>query len=371
MKVIKRNWEDLPTELLHLIVRELPDYSDFIRSRAVCKSWRASLSVSYLPPQFPWILKRSKGNKPHLKFYCIASEKVYTIHAAESSNKDHVSLAINLIRRFGSGDQFSLSRYRQYCQFPERYLSILNTLISSEVGLPFLDDSESTNSQLGPEPLPSKYHALFSPERVKQFSCKPVNDKWDRIGARDLGYRCAYSKGLFFMIEYNTKDKVTKVLDIGSHKEVYVIPSPEGESRVMFGPYLVESSGEILRVHYTSGHKRADYKFTIHRLELTNGNGQPCWVKITSIGDQILFFDFIAGRAFSLRATDFPGFKGNHIYFIKRVWRVFGQGPRFTVINKYYIRTGETEFIQCPFNEEKSITWFLPTLNPYLKSMHH
>ncbi|KAJ4814561.1 F-box protein [Rhynchospora pubera] len=351
MKAIKRNWEDLPTELLHLIVRELPDYCDFIRLRAVCKSWRASLSVSYLPPQFPWILKLGKGNKPHLKFYCIASQKVYTIHAAESSNKEHVSLAINLIRQFGSGDQFSLLRYRQYGQFPERYLSILNTLISREVGLPFLDDSESTNSHLGPEPLPSMYHAHFSPG--------------------DLGYRCAYSKGLFFMIEHNTQNKVTKVLDIGSHKEVCVIPSPEGESHVRAGPYLVESSGEILRVNYTVSYKRANYKFTIHRLELTNGNGQPCWVKITSIGDQILFFDFIAGRAFSLRATDFSGFKGNHIYFIRRVRRVFGQGPPVNVVNKYYIRTGKTEFVRPPFNREKSITWFVPFLNPYLKSMHH
>ncbi|KAJ3697085.1 hypothetical protein LUZ61_000790 [Rhynchospora tenuis] len=368
MEAIKRNWEDLPTELLHLIMRELPDYCDFIRSRAVCKSWRASLSVSYLPPQFPWILKLSKGNKPHLKFYCIASKKVYTIHSAESSNKDHVSLAIKLIRQFGSGDQFSLLRYRQYCQFPERYLSILNTLISSEVVLPFLDDSKSTNSQLGPEPLPSKYHALFSPDRVKQFSC----DKWDPIGTGDLGYKFAYFKGLLFMVEYNCQANVTKVLDIDSHKEVYVIPSPEGESYGIAAPYLVESSGEIFRVDYTVSYKRANYKFTIHRLELTNGNGQPCWVKITSIGDQILFFDFIAGRAFSLRANDFPGFKGNHIYFIRCVRRVFGPpGPPVNVINKYCIRTGETEFIQCPFNEEKSITWFLPTLNPYLKSMHH
>ena len=101
-----------------------------------------------------------------------------------------------------------------------------------------------------------------------------------------------------------------------------------------------------------------DYKFYIHRLEFGNGKGNPCWVKLSSIGDRILFLQIHLGHrscGLCLRASDFAGFKGNCIYF------TFCAG-HFNVVNMYDMGNGETTDINTPFGQEDYITWFMPTL---------
>lgn len=186
--------------------------------------------------------------------------------------------------------------------------------------------------------------------------------------------------GLLLTIEY-WKSGYTRVIDIGTHQEVYVIPPPK--SGMTCFSFLVESSGEILLVCYIHTYvrlinnyswssicsameihndNRRDkvHKFYIHRLEFGNGEGKPCWVKIKSIRDQMLFVDFVGRRAFSLKASDFPGFNGNSIYFIDtKVHKIY----------KYDIKNGKTIPVDCPFDGRNGLTWFVPTLKPCLTSM--
>ncbi|KAJ3686824.1 hypothetical protein LUZ61_015988 [Rhynchospora tenuis] len=70
MNAIERNWAILPPDLLRTIARKLIDIFDFVRFRAVCKTWHSLTTVADLSPQFPWILSRSHG--PDLHFYSIA-----------------------------------------------------------------------------------------------------------------------------------------------------------------------------------------------------------------------------------------------------------------------------------------------------------
>ncbi|KAF3339435.1 F-box/kelch-repeat protein [Carex littledalei] len=340
MKTIPENWTDLPPDLLHLILAKLSDISDicdYIRLRAVCKSWRCSISVSDLPPQFPWIMKLGDNKESLLEFYSFASKKVYTMHAPNSSNKS-LGLSSMLVRQFGSDDLFSLVLCKKSCQFREGYCSFLNPVNNSEVYLPVVHDPEPSSFRFcwsGPRSFHSENCVIFSYGINRLAVCKSNGDKWDCIGG-DLGYEYAYLNGLLFTIEY-WKSGFTRVIDIGTRQEAYVIPPQESTMRGI--PFLVESSGEILLVCYIHTYireiknyswsnicseleihndNRRDevHKFYIHRLEFGNGEEKPCWVKVTSIGDQMLFIDFVARRAFSLKACEFPGFKGNSIYYI-------------------------------------------------------
>ncbi|KAF3341169.1 hypothetical protein FCM35_KLT10013 [Carex littledalei] len=157
--------------------------------------------------------------------------------------------------------------------------------------------------------------------------CKPGDDRWDIIGP-----------GHEVCLLLRDHNGVTKIWDISSHKELYVIPPPKYED-MSFGPYLVESCGDILAVCYNRASKATNYKFYIHLLEFGNGKGNPCWVKLSSIGDRILFFDFtlLTGRGFGLRASDFARFKANCIYFVDNVLRI----GHVQLINMYDIENGD------------------------------
>ncbi|XP_078173496.1 uncharacterized protein LOC144567269 [Carex rostrata] len=194
--------------------------------------------------------------------------------------------------------------------------------------------------------------------------CKPSDDRWEIIGpGHEFKYRCYFLKGFLLRVCKYRKNQngVTKIWDISSRKELYVIPPPVYEDMCL-GPYLVESCGDILAVGYKRDTNWTNYKFFVHLLEFDNGKGNPCWVKLSSIGDRILFFDFPVGtgRGFSLRASDSAGFKGNCIYF---VYNDIPYLDDVQLINMYDIKNGETGFIKTPFNAESNITWFMPTLN--------
>ncbi|KAF3324397.1 F-box/kelch-repeat protein [Carex littledalei] len=351
---IERNWADLPPELFSVILNKFSEISDFVRSRAVCKSWRFSSSVSDLPPQFPWIFELSNG--PDLEFYSIAFNQVYTLHVP----------CPTAMRFFGPAGGYLLTGEEDTAGS----FSLLNPLNNIEVPLPVVlfcvpykfALNFSSHSHLSSQ---IDNYMLFS-EYERSVGCKLGDDRWDIIGpGHECKYRCYYFKGLFFRVEDSTG--VTTVMDISSRKELYVIQPPKYEhmSKMSFaGPYLVESCGEILNVCYNQSYKRKNYKFYIYRLEFGNGEGNPCWVKLTSIGDRILFFDFSYGNGhgFYLKASDFVGFKGNCIYFINVVIRAFDQSYNYLIV-MYDMENGETVFIDSPFGRFKEITWFMPTIN--------
>ncbi|XP_078182394.1 putative F-box protein At5g66830 [Carex rostrata] len=306
----KRNWADLLPELLSLILQKLPEISDFVRCRTVCKTWRLSSSISDLPPQFPWIVKVSEGSD--LEFYSIAFKKVYTFRARCFSRK-------SLLRSTGS---YMLKQYGN----PASY-SLLNPVTNSEVPLPVLHVSNliwspCTFPWYNPPSFRSDNY-VFLTEMQRSIGCKPGDDRWNIIGPGCSSQYCRYHfKDLFFRVDSN--NGFTKIMNISSKKELYDVPAPKYKRNYeepFRGPYLVESCGEILSVSHNHSYKCRDFKFSIHRLEFENGKGTPCWVELSSIGDRILFFEITVpyGRGFWLRASDFIGFKGNCIYFINRL----------------------------------------------------
>ncbi|KAM0927460.1 hypothetical protein ACQ4PT_002893 [Festuca glaucescens] len=52
----RRPWQDLPSELLGLVLLRVPSHASRVRLRAVCRLWRAAARMqSRLPPLLPWL----------------------------------------------------------------------------------------------------------------------------------------------------------------------------------------------------------------------------------------------------------------------------------------------------------------------------
>jgi Protein of unknown function (DUF295) len=357
----ERDWSTLLPELLNRIARSLLEICDFIRFRAVCKTWRTSTPVSDLPTQFPWILKHHKSK---LLFYSIPFDRVYTIPAPNSLHK----------KLFGPANGYLLARlYNRInepldsgtgCSNEKRKvtindrLSLFNPLNNDEIYLPAKENGGSLN-WIGPwqgNVGESVYYFGHNLVICKLTFCVPGDDRWHKIDIGDYHTRC---KLIFKKMIFSAKEStgVIEVMDIGTGTLIYAIPAPPTYGRFIGPAHLVEVSGEILRVC------ECDLKqcsFDVHWLEFGNKHDPPCWIKVNNIGNHALFIDMHGG--FSLRANQSAGIRANSIYFFKSVCT----GKNWEYRCEVYmmdIATGGKAQISCLLREPHS--WYVPNLRRF------
>ncbi|XP_078170549.1 F-box protein SKIP23-like [Carex rostrata] len=330
----ERNWSELPEDILHLFSKKLPDISDFIRFRAVCKSWRLAALVNDPPPQLPWLLEhrlQHRGNAI-IRFYCLSSSKVHTITCPRS-------LGAWL---HGPGCRYLLA---SHLGNSERYL--LNPLTHDQIRVPdavnvhgFLPD------YIGPDTIEGGDIVVMSENTNMMAFWRSEADDWVYVE----GVGNWYGGNAYYMGQYFSRDNhtgITNVIDIATKKLVYQVAPPDGTNPLLKGrTIIVESGGKILRLFQ---HSKAEMcQFDIYCLYFGDGKQKCCWVKITDIGDQMLFLQY--NRGFSFCASKFVGLKRNCIYFL--------QGWRY--LCRYDIGDGTTEVLPCPFDTVG--TWFVPSL---------
>ncbi|KAJ4821604.1 F-box SKIP23-like protein (DUF295) [Rhynchospora pubera] len=346
------DWSGLAPELLQTIARKLPDISDFVKFRAVCATWRSSAPVSDPPPQLPWFLQQpfEDESDDHLSFYSLFSGKLHTISSRNSSGNELIGPAHDYIVLY---------------DWTSHQISLLNPLTDTKVVLPFLDIAPPRLLlQVGPDPIHRGECVALTDNLSILALFKPAENEWVVIKEPSFLGRNAYYNGMYFIHDHFG---VTKVVDTVNRKVLHVIPpSPESSIKEVYNSawgekYLVQSAGDILQVclHDFELHPVTDCQFHICKLEgLSSENGgKPHWVKVSSIGDQILFLD--DNNGFSLSCRDFSGFRGNSIYFIK--WQanhVYDQ-PR-SVLCRYDIEQARAEPLTCPLT--KGGTWIVPSL---------
>ncbi|KAJ4759847.1 F-box family protein [Rhynchospora pubera] len=354
------DWSMLPPELLQTIARKLPDISDFVKFRAVCTTWRSSARVSDLPPQLPWFVEVKGAGyiienfTSNIRFYSLFSGKIHTIPSPNSSGNWLRGPAHDYIVLYNKAS---------------RQISLLNPLTGRKVGLSCLDFVMPHPVWVGPDPIESGEPVVLcgkSADFETGFLAlyQPAEREWVVIEEPCLcSSGCCYFNGMLFVKEMVTETRDTKVIDTVTRKVVHVVPPPREDDyecdAIMCRMYLVQSGGDILQVvmHYSELLEMADCHFHIHRLDLRSGNGgKPRWVKISSIGDQILFLDQYNG--FSLSCRDFSGFRGNSIYFIKRHRDIHDQS--LSLLCRYDIEEARAEPLNCPFVGDG--TWIVPSL---------
>jgi Protein of unknown function (DUF295) len=351
-KIQESDWSSLLPEMLNLIARNLSEISDFVRFRAVCRAWRLSTPITDQPPQFPWILERSRDDEywdePYLRFYSIPSNKIHTIHASNVLNK-------RLSNRALEGHLLLWHHTRQF--------SLINPLNNDDILLPAFPCEiryrywvAHQQNQKGDKSFFCGFHG---PDSNYKFAfCHTGQDNWCELKL-EFDYNCYrkfYLKGMLFIIEQGTR--ATKVIDISTGSLFYTVP-PVFENPLQQGIVdLVEVSGDILRVHQFHDQPFTTYYFDIHRMDAVE-SGSPCWVDVKNIGDHALFID--NNCCFALRANSSCGIKANCIYYFKKI--ITGRLPYgySVVLERVDIMTDARELLPCPFKE--MACWFAPTLH--------
>ncbi|KAJ4752991.1 F-box family protein [Rhynchospora pubera] len=355
----ERNWSELPEDLIHLIAKKLPDLVDFIRFRAVCETWRSSAPLSDPPHQLPWLLELFKRKLCHRtlrrrqKYYSVSSGQTLTIPFTDGRP---------LLWSWIDGGAFS-----HYLAFNDvdYIVSFLNPLTNDRFSLPAMTRPLHYGTPwmvwTGTDPIRDRCVVVVDRDRTLSNEIggwcfyDPCNNEW--VDQKGFFYASCYWKGKFFSTSPN---QATEVFDAYSKELLHEIPPPEDEVLTdktdelawrLRRSYLVVSSGVILRVSWFCGSKRKAVEksvFHISRLDFETADGKPCWVRITDIGDQILFLQEMHG--FSVTARSSTGFRQICIYFIL---------PKKFTPYMYDILTGTVERVPCPFNR---CTWFLPGL---------
>ncbi|KAJ4804174.1 F-box family protein [Rhynchospora pubera] len=352
-KHFERDWSTLAPELLNVIAKSLSEISDFVRFRAVCKTWRFSTPTTDLPPEFPWILG-THNSEQHRLFYSVTTRKIYTILDPKYLGKRFLSSSQGYIL-------CDLTDQDPSCHNADKF-SLLNPLNNHEILLPAWDLDLYYHASIGAwqGKIGENVVCCKCLERrghnYKLAFCCLGQDKWCE---RDLDYdgyfRCFLLKSLVFMVEAGTG--VTKVIDLFTGTLAYVIPPVEKYMQSMARKhflekfyYHVEVSGDNLLVilRCVPSDCYSDVWFDVYKLDL-GGSNSPCWVKVNNIGNQALFID--KHGCFPLEAGDFANVKANCIYCADFF------DSEIVMID---IETGDGEFLECP--SIKIECWFVPNL---------
>ncbi|KAJ3685538.1 hypothetical protein LUZ61_014702 [Rhynchospora tenuis] len=276
------NWSELPSHMLQLISKKLPDLSDFIRFRAVCQNWRFSVAISDISPLLPWLLfvpfKYSRREEHNL-FYSLSSRKFFITPAAPN----HI---------------FRRSSHRYLLLWSRSTLhSLFNPITNHVVRLPpiNLDCYDVVHSDGDSilicrqywdrdESFLQIYRWQFG---VARWSTRDIY-LWGNIRRLRLQ---AYCKGLYFYI--NQFDWTTNVFDGTTLECVLEIRPPVCTSDFTGFNYLIKSSDELLGVCRLPSTSVMDSSFDIYRLHGENGNFN--WAKVSDIGDSIVLLDKFPG----------------------------------------------------------------------------
>lgn len=344
------DWSGLPPELLHLISNKFYKISDLIHFRGVCKTWRSSASVSHLPPQIPCFLTPPYPGTTTLHFYSLSSEETHTVDAAICHDQTIL----------GSSNGFLFTRHLANAD-----LSLLNPVTNCKVSLPFLQIKRPELIWASPDPVRTDGYAVGifgnpgTPNRLKLSAFwRPGEMKWTKIN--NGSQRSCYHEGMYLTLL--SISKVLAAYNVAAKTLPDVVPPPPGEGP--FSPpgalvYIVVSADLVLLVlehddKYLPVHQ---CRFDIYRLDFGTGKEQPSWVKISNIGDQILFLNVFSG--FSISASCFEGFKRNSIYFLKEVDTGASYGSSY-VLSRYDIEAGTAEVL--PFPSVTGGMWFMRSL---------
>ncbi|KAJ1692683.1 hypothetical protein LUZ63_009381 [Rhynchospora breviuscula] len=328
----ERDWSALPHELIHLISKRISGLCGFVRFRAVCKRWHASVPLSDAPLQLPWLLE---GN------------------GEDEGNGDYVALITDLFEKHRFYSLFT-GETGTICGKPtcqEKYFSgpSLGHLLTRDIRLGYTEEQKSCHLF---NPLTDEEISLAP--RLMPLSSQFVDSviEWQSQACIEIKRSDLYSYCHYRGLIYSTRGgDSTQIVDNSTGK-YYMIRPLQDEIQVhhnrLFGCYLVESAGVVLRVSFYLETSLYYTKFRIYKLMFDGKN--YFWFEISSIGDQVLFLDVIEG--FSINATSFPRglIRGNSIYFLC---------PKNCQPCRYDIEHGVVERLQGPF---QNCTWFVPTL---------
>ncbi|KAL6506650.1 hypothetical protein OROHE_022482 [Orobanche hederae] len=334
------DWSDLPPELLLTVVKYLQTLGDYIRFRAVCQNWRdaAPIIPRYLPREFPWLMLPFSGTSNRRGFFCPLTNDFHRLTLPEASRSRRCAgSSFGWLILFDESPSVflinPLTRYRialpPLTSFPNvtkfDFYSIGReyTVQSPENDLYYYDlkemrDSFIKKAILSHSPyIRSDFFAFAILSRHENLAyCKNGDGSWKIIdAARSYSEDAIYFNGAFYAVNKfgsfaicdltNSKFPVVKFINLRQQID--------GDMQ-----YLVDAMGDLLLVsRYLEFNINVDRCYEVcktvkFRVFKFDWNAQ-IWVSIASLDDKVLFLG--ANSSVAMLASDYPGCKGNRIYF--------------------------------------------------------
>ncbi|XP_022876072.1 F-box protein SKIP23-like [Olea europaea var. sylvestris] len=345
--IIIVDWSELTPELLQTIAGNLRRQADHIRFRAVCSSWRAAapLTPRHLPREFPWLMLRPSRSAlfPHRRAFLNAlSNKLHLLTLPEASlSRRRVGSSHGwLILNDESPSIFlinPITRAKVNLPAPSTFPNVLNfdfysvggeyTLRSpgAEVytcSLRKMRDSFIKKVILSHNPYnDSNFTALAILNWHGDLAyCEKGENSWKFIDeARSYCEDVIYFNDSFYAVNKFGSIAICDVKDADCPKVSFIKMQQQIGGDMQ---YLVDAMGELLLItryleldtdsehlEHQSDNVYKTVKFCVWRLDLSG----PKWERIMTLGDRVLFLG--ENSSLAILATDYPGCKGNRIYF--------------------------------------------------------
>ncbi|XP_077225924.1 putative F-box protein At3g25750 [Tasmannia lanceolata] len=303
MEVVNNRWSQLPKEILGLILKRL-SLTDYLRFGGVCVSWRSVMAERCHPlaPQPPWIMLYSHGDSEIQGFFCLTEKRVYKLNLPEVRGRWCC----------GSSEGWLIMTDLIKGNFLLNPISRARIHLPSQISIPcsgpgyirkaILSSPPTCNNSI---PTDCVVAAILYDNRLG--FCRLGEGTWNVFEDRDYDYTDAiFCKGSLYAINTSWELRICR---LGPHpKSQKVLPPMNCELNRLV--HLVESCGELLMVSRILDFCVAStLKLQVFKLDLS----VPHWVEVKNLGDHVLFL----GRSCckSLSTSDFPGFRGNCIYF--------------------------------------------------------
>ncbi|KAI3728974.1 hypothetical protein L6452_17619 [Arctium lappa] len=337
------DWSQLPRELLDLISKHLISETDLLRFRSVCTSWRSSIQP--FTSRFP-ILPNAGISDTTWGFY-LSKRTIFRVGLPDRDSQQTPSPWLIKVERDNphkthlmnplTGSEF----IPLLPNFP-RSIDLLNfrvTELGQEYALQYISYRPNANS-IGDSVTLYMEKVAFCSSGIDGFVLLTIHvsgklallkcgeRKWNIINDLPSPYDdVIFYKGEFYAVD-STGRTVIVVLDSDTTSLKVVASSVFGGDK----KFLVESLGELFMVDkYLSVGPENDFdyddenyefyedfdcfmsertvKLEVYRLD----REEEKWDEVKSLGDRMLFLGDNCG--FSASALDFPGCKGNCVFF--------------------------------------------------------
>ncbi|KAI3717403.1 hypothetical protein L1987_68993 [Smallanthus sonchifolius] len=332
------DWSQLPRELLDVISTHLPSETDLLRFRSVCTTWRSSIHP--LSSRFP-ILPNTGISDTTWGFY-LSKRTIFRIGLSDPNPHSPWLIKVerdnpqktHLMNPLTGSEFIPISP-----NFPKT-LNLLNFRVSElgqEYALQYISYRPNANS-IGDSVTLYMEKVAFCSSGVDGFVLLTIHvsgklallrngeRKWNIINDLPSPYDdVIFYNGLFYAVDSTGR---TVVVDAETAELQVVAGSVFGGDK----KFLVECEGELIMVDkYLSvgPENEVDYedegyefyedidcfmsertvKLEVYRLDKEGER----WVEVKDLGDRMVFLGDNCG--FSASALEFPGCKGNCVFF--------------------------------------------------------
>ncbi|AES75155.1 TIR domain protein [Medicago truncatula] len=332
------DWTKLPKDLLNLISQRIYDEVDLIRFQSVCSTWRSSSVPNHHPIspfkfpllKFPFLSDSNDidtiNSNNNTSFCYLTKQNLYLIQPPQQQQEEQRLLRPWLVGvgQNTHGQTKYINPVMQNCSFVVHSVIDHNKLSVLHLGSTYfiMDIDVKINRQL----IISKEYMY--PKKVVAVTChgkKPLvvgmlafppyplllkcgDEDWKVIPDMSMKFEdiCVF-KGRPYAI-----DEIGKTIMIGPDSSVHLVAEPlVGGGNMKF---LVESEGDLLLADVYDC-LCIDLNDPV-RIDLFKLNEkEKKWVKLTSLGDRVLFLGLGLVYSFSVSASDLCVSQGNCIIF--------------------------------------------------------